>query len=77
MQRNKKKSKEAFPKKLVKLHATLSERLVRTGAKDSCYEENRGYYQCHQRLSVDQFPLPFAIECKKTYDVPEKDGNVW
>ena len=38
VQRNK-KSMEAFREKLVKWHATLRERLVRTGAKESCYEE--------------------------------------
>ena len=38
VQRNK-KSIEAFREKLVKWHATLRERLVRTGAKESCYEE--------------------------------------
>ena len=45
VKRNKKKSKEAFCKKNVKWHATLRERLVRTGAKESCYEEKWGYYK--------------------------------
>ena len=34
VQRNKKKSKEVFCEKLVKWHAALRERLVRTGAKE-------------------------------------------
>ena len=45
VKRNKKKSKETFCKKIVKWHATLHERLVRTGTKESCYEEKWGYYK--------------------------------
>ena len=66
VQWNKNKSKEAFRVKLVKWHETLCERLVCTGAKESCYEEKWGYYKPHQRLNVYQSPLSFAIECKKT-----------
>ena len=65
VQRNKKMSTEEFPKKLMKWHATLCERLVRTGAKESCYEKKWGYYKPHQQLNVDQFPLPLAIGVKK------------
>ena len=61
----------------MKWHATLRQRLVRTGAKESCYEEKWGDYKPHQRLNIDQSPLPFAIECKKTYDIPDKDEKVW
>ena len=46
-------------------------------AKESCYEEKWGDYKPHQRLNIDQSPLPFAIECKKTYDIPDKDEKVW
>ena len=65
VQRNKKRSKEALREKLVKWHATLRERLVRTGAKESYYEEKWGYYKPHQRLNINLSPLPFAIEFKK------------
>ena len=58
-------------------HATLRERLVHTGAKESYYEEKWGYYKPNQQLNVDQSPLPFAIEYKKAYDIPEKDEKVW
>ena len=60
----------------MKWYATLRDRLVRTGTKESCYKEKWGYYKPHQRISVDQFPLPFSIECKKTFDIPEKDEKV-
>ena len=40
VQRNKKKSKEAFREKFVKWHAPLSERLVRTGAKELATRRN-------------------------------------
>ena len=61
LQRNKKKSKEEFLEKLVKWYATLRERLVRTGAKKSCYEEKWGCYNHHQRLNIDQSLLAFVI----------------
>ena len=77
VQRNKKKSKEAFREKRVNWHAILREGLVRTGAKESCYKEKWGYYKPHQRLNIDQPLLPFAIECKKTYDIPENDEKLW
>ena len=77
LQQNKKKSKEAFREKLVKWHAALCEKLVQTGAKESCYEVKWGYYKPNQRLNVDQSPLTFTIECKKTYNILEKDENVW
>ena len=77
LQQNKKKSKEAFREKLVKRHAALCEKLVQTGAKEFCYKLKLGYYKPNQRLNVDQSPLTFTIECKKTYNILEKDENVW
>ena len=61
----------------MKWHATLRERLLCIGEKVSCYKEKWSYYKPYQRLNVDQSPLPFAVEYKKTYDIPEKDGKVW
>ena len=58
-------------------HATLRERLVHTGAIESYYKEKWGYYKPSQQLNFDQSPLPFAIEYKKTYDIPQKDEKVW
>ena len=66
VQRNKNQSKEAYREKLQKWHYTLRERLVRTGSTSKDYDTKWGYYQPKQRLNVDQSPLPFATECKKT-----------
>lgn len=72
-QRNKKKPREAFREDLQKWHATTRERLIRTGRNDN-YDQKWGRFLPKQRLNVDQSPLPFAIDAKKTYDIVEK-GN--
>ena len=54
----------------------VRERLVRTGKDSYQYDEKWGYFEPSQRLKVDQSPLPFSYECKKTYGAPEKD-KVW
>ena len=41
VQQNRKKSKETSHEKLLKWHTTLREGLVRTGAKQSYYEEKK------------------------------------
>ena len=72
IQRNKKQSKEAFREELVKWHGTLRERLIRTGNGNNNYDKKWGYFKPSQRLNVDQWPLPFSYECRKTYEDPEK-----
>ena len=73
VQRNKKLPKEALRGDLQKWHATTRERLVRTGLNDN-YDPKYGRFLPEQRFNVDQSPLPFAIDTKKTYEeVKPKD----
>ena len=66
-QRNKKLSKEHYRNSLKQWHATMRERLIRTGKRDN-YDSKFGRYTTMQRFNVDQSPLPFAIDTKKTYE---------
>ena len=70
-QRNKKKPRESYRQDLMKWHATTRERLIRTGLTDR-FDEKWGRFIPKQRLNVDQSPLPFAIDAKRTYDQVEK-----
>ena len=82
VQRRKKKPKEAFRESLMKWHSTLTERLVKTG-KGENYNPVYGGFIPSQRYNVDQSPLPFAIDTKKTYeqirpkDKENRNKNVW
>ena len=51
----------------MKWHSTLRERLVKTG-KGENYNPVYGGFMPSQRYNVDQSPLPFAIDTKKTYE---------
>ena len=82
VQRRKKKPKETFRESLMKWHSTLTERLVKTG-KGENYNPVYGGFIPSQRYNVDQSPLPFAIDTKKTYkqirpnDKENRNKNVW
>jgi len=73
-QRNRKQSKEAFRNDLMKWHGTTRERLVKTG-KDDQYDQKWGRFVPTQRFNVDQSPLPFAVETKRTYEIVEKNQS--
>ena len=78
-QRNRKRSKESFRNDLMKWHATTRERLVRTGATEN-YDEKWGRFKPCQRFNVDQSPLPFAVDTKRTYEIVEPGSRyhkVW
>lgn len=66
-QRTKKQDKEAFREPMMKWHSTLRERLVKTGSSEN-YHPVYGSFVPAQRYNVDQSPLPFAIDTKKTYE---------
>jgi len=82
VQRKKKMPKEAFRESLMKWHSTLRERLVKTG-NGANYDPVYGGFFPSQRYNVDQSPLPFAIDTKKTYERIEPKNkenrykNVW
>ena len=67
-QRNRRQPKEAFRHDLMKWHGTTRERLIRTG-KDDNYDPKWGRFTPNQRFNVDQSPLPFAVETKRTYEI--------
>ena len=62
IQRNKRLPKEHYRNSIEKWHSTLRERGIRTGATDPNYFKKWGSFLPHQRLNVDQSPLPFARE---------------
>lgn len=66
-QRGKKKSKEDKIEPLKKWHATFRERCIRTGFDDN-YDTKWGRFLPIQRLNVDQSPLPFVMDVKRTYE---------
>lgn len=66
-QRSKKKSKEDKIKPLQQWHATFRERCLRTGTEER-YHPKWGRFLPSERLNVDQSPLPFVIDSKKTYE---------
>ena len=57
----------------MKWHATLRLRLITTGYNDR-YDAKYGRYLPQERFNVDQSPLPFVIDTKKTYELVER-GN--
>ena len=75
-----KRSKELFREDLQKWHATTRVRLLRTGFHDN-YDPKWGRFLSSQRLNVDQSPLPFAIDAKRTYEHVEAgkghEHNTW
>ena len=78
-QRNKKKAKEEMVESLKKWHTTLRERCIKSGAGEN-YDEKWGHYLPEERVNVDQSPLPFVLDVKKTYEYVEpgsKHHNTW
>ena len=79
-QRSKKKSKKEKVQPLQKWHATYRERCLRTQPNDR-YDEKWGRFLPSERLNVDQSPLPFVMDAKKTYEFVElgkgHEHNTW
>ena len=80
-QRNRKTSKEGPRNKLMDWHMNTRERLVKSG-NDITYDAKWGRFLPSQRFNVDQSPMPFAIDSKRTYHLyePGEDQNkskVW
>ena len=74
-QRNRKLPKESYRKDLLKWHATTREKLVSSGTSQQSYDSKWGYFLPHQRINVDQSPLPFAVNMKRTYHRFEEGAN--
>ena len=67
-QRNKKKPKQQKIPDLQKWHATYREKCIRTGFNEPSYGSKWGKYKPQERINVDQSPLPFVVNSKKTYE---------
>ena len=52
----------------------MRERFLQTGAETSTYQSKSGRFMPHQRLNVDQTPLPFSFDTKKRYELVEPDN---
>ena len=74
-QRNHKLAKEDFRQKLEEWQLTR-ERLIRTNRGET-YDQKWGSFMPNQHFSVDQSPMPFSIDMKKTYHLyePGQDQN--
>ena len=80
-QQNRKLEKEDFRQKLVIWHLSTRERLIRTNIGEA-YDQKWWNSLPNQRFIVDQSPMPFAIDMKRTYHLYEsgQDQNqekVW
>ena len=80
-QRNRKLAKEDFRQKLVEWHLIARERLVWTNIGETD-DQMWGSFLPNQRFNVDQSPMPFAIDLKRTHHLyePGQDQNqekVW
>ena len=59
----------------MKWHSVTRVRLVRTGANDDSYDNKWGWFLPSQRFNVDQSPMPFVVDCKKTYEIINPDDK--
>ena len=62
IQRNKRLPKKHYSNRIENWHSALRERSISTGATDPNYHKKWASFLPHQRLNVDQSPLPFARE---------------
>ena len=78
-QRNRSKPKEAFRADPMKWHSTVQKQLVRMGA-GSAYDAKWSCFLLFKRLKVDQSPVPFFVDSKKTYEIirpGDKHKKAW
>ena len=80
-QRNKKSSKESKVEDLKKWHLGYREKFIKTSGNLDSYDPKWGAFRPHERINVDQSPLPFVFHGNRTYDyVPPGEGsthNTW
>ena len=78
-QRNRSKPKEAFRADPMKWHSTVQKQLVRMGA-GWAYDAKWSCFLLFKRLKVDQSPVPFFVDSKKTYEIirpGDKHKKAW
>ena len=68
---------------LMKWHSNLREKLIKSGSGKPTYNKKWGRFPPKKRINVDQIPLPFVVESKRTYEIPmskgkeRRDHRVW
>ena len=73
-QRTKNVSKEASIPHLTAFHGRMRAQLIRVGYNDR-YHPKWGRFLPEERWNVDQSPLPFVINSKRTYETENARGN--
>ena len=68
-QKDRTKPEEAFREDLMKWHSVTREHLIRAGAGSGSYDGTWGRFLPSQRFSLDQSPMPFVVDHKKTYEI--------
>eukprot|EP00795_Rhopilema_esculentum_P014944 gene14944-biopygen848 len=68
IQRKKRAEKTSFLPGMIGWHTTLREGLIKTGNAKPSYDSKWGRFRPSKRFNVDQVPMPFAVDCKTTYE---------
>lgn len=68
---------------LMKWHSNLREKLIKSGSGKPTYDKKWGHFPQKKKINVDQIPLPFVVQSKRTYKIPmskekkQRDHRVW
>nr|XP_047139036.1 uncharacterized protein LOC124814961 [Hydra vulgaris] len=68
---------------LMKWHSNLREKLIKSGSDKPTYNKKWARFPPKKRINVDQIPLLFVVESKRTYEIPmskgkeRRDHRVW
>ena len=77
-QRTKQKPKGEFEETLRNWHSKFRECVIKSHSSDPNFHEKWGRFKPHQRLNLDQVPLPFVLDNKTTYETPKgRNEKCW
>ena len=65
---------------MIKGHSVTREHLIRTDGGSESYDPKWGRFKPTERFNVDQTPMSFAVDVKRTYEVSEprqKHSKTW
>ncbi|XP_065642725.1 uncharacterized protein LOC136074348 [Hydra vulgaris] len=68
---------------LMKWDLNLRKKLIKSGSGKPTYDKKLGRFPPKKRINVDQIPIPFVVESKRTYKIPmskgkeRRDHRVW
>ena len=78
VQRKKQLDKGCFAERMKEWHLKFREGLIKSRPNYPNFDAQWGRFKPHQRLNVDQVPLPFVLDKATTYERPlEKGEKVW